>query len=324
MVSVEIKVCAMSEIKLPAIPDELRVLMAEVGPVWRRNVAANVKMITERFSEVLRHAPRGGVAVTTIAYGEHERQAFELFRPAHGGIGRPAVIFVHGGAFVEGDRNRTAEVYSNVCVYFARHDIVSVNMGYRLAPDAVYPQATQDIASVVQWVKANAADLGIDPLRIFLMGHSAGGCHVGCYAYDKRLQPAGGHGLAGVIIVSGRMRADNLEENPNARKVEAYFGTDATTYDDRSPVSHVGVDCPPTFVAWSEFENPLIDLYCSELVYRLALAKRRTPPMHFMPGHNHTSGIAHINTADDALGAALLRFVCETPAAVSPAKTSEK
>lgn len=305
----------MSEKIFPQIPPDLRQLMAEIGPVWRRNVASNVRLITERFSEVLRDAPRDGVTVASRTYGAHPRQAFEIFSPPGSGTGRACVIFVHGGAFVEGDRNRTPEVYSNVSLYFARHGIVGVNMGYRLAPDAVYPQATEDIAAVVRWVKTHAAEFGVDPARIFLMGHSAGGCHVGCYAYDKRLQPPEGHGLAGVIIVSGRMRADRLAENPNARKVEAYFGMDGSVYDDRSPVSHVGVDSPSTFVAWSEFENPLIDLYCAELVYRYALAKRKTPPVVYLPGHNHTSGIAHINTADNVLGAALLDFVRQTPAA---------
>ncbi len=50
------------------------------------------------------------------------------------------------------------------------------------------------------------------------MGHSAGGAHVGSYAYNKSLQPVGGTGLAGLIIVSGRMRADNRDDNPNARR----------------------------------------------------------------------------------------------------------
>ncbi|MDB5649557.1 MAG: hypothetical protein JWL62_1077 [Hyphomicrobiales bacterium] len=297
---------------MPPIPSELRALMAEVGPKWRENVAGNVKMIVEQFSKVLKDAPRDGVEVTEHSYGAHPRQCFELFKPAGDATGRPVVIFVHGGAFVEGDRNRSAEVYSNVSVYFARHGIVALNMGYRLAPDAVYPEATTDVASVVKWTKEHANELGIDPARLFLMGHSAGGCHVGCYAYDKRLQPEGGHGLAGLIIISGRMRVDNLPENPNARKVEVYFGTDAATFEDRSPVSHVSADSPPTFVAWAEFENPLIDLYCSELVYRLALAKRKGPPLVYLAGHNHTSAIAHINTADDVLGAALLDFVRKT------------
>ena len=96
---------------------------------------------------------------------------------------------------------------------------------------------------------------------------------------------------------------------PNAAKVALYYGTsDMDKLDALSPVSHVGVHSPPTFVAWSEFENPLIDVHCVELVFRLGQAKRRTPPTFWLRGHNHMSAIAHFNTAEDALGQAILRI----------------
>ncbi len=47
--------------------------------------------------------------------------------------------------------------------FFARHGIVGINSGLRLAPDAVYPEATRDIAKIVQWMRDNAQELGIDP-----------------------------------------------------------------------------------------------------------------------------------------------------------------
>jgi hypothetical protein len=65
----------------------------------------------------------------------------------------------------------------------------------------------------------------------------------------------------------------------------------------------------------AEYENPLIDIYCFycfDLAYRLAAAKRRAPPFMWMKGHNHTSTIAHINTAEDNLGRAMLAFMNET------------
>ncbi|MEP9380384.1 hypothetical protein ABLE91_27050 [Aquabacter sp. CN5-332] len=105
--------------------------------------------------------------------------------------------------------------------------------------------------------------IGVDRDRIFLMGHSAGAAHTAAYAYDRALQPAEGSGLAGHIVVSGRVRAENRPENPNARRVETYYGTsDAEALDRLSPVSHVGPDTLPTFVACGEFENPLIDVHC--------------------------------------------------------------
>jgi acetyl esterase/lipase len=296
----------------PEITPDLRRLMAEIGPRWLQNTSGHVGQMTEAFSELHRSMTRGGVIERRdIAYDNHPRQELDVYLPEAAGAARPAVVFVHGGAFTEGHRNRTGEVYGNVSRYFARHGIVGVNIGYRLANDAVFPEATRDVGAAVAWTRAHAEELGIDPGRIFLMGHSAGGAHVASYAYDKRWQPAGGPGLAGVIVVSGRVRADNLPENTNARRVETYYGTDAAKYDDVSGVMHVAPDSPPTFIAWSQYENALIDVYCTELVWRLGVAKRRSPPVCYCPGHNHTSIIAHLDTADDRLGAALRGFIAD-------------
>ncbi|MGZ5810939.1 MAG: alpha/beta hydrolase [Rhizomicrobium sp.] len=299
---------------LPEIPTELRALMAEIGPKWATDTRGHIRLMIDKFSEVLKHSPKDEVKVEAdIAYGPHERQAFELFHPAASDSApRPGLIFVHGGAFTEGSRHRSEEIYANVLFYFARHGVVGINAGYRLAPDARYPEATRDIASVVQWMRTNAGRLNIDASRIFLMGHSAGAAHVGSYAYDKRHQPANGHGLAGALIISGRVRADVRADNPNARRVAEYYGSDSSVYDDLSPVSRVDKNSLPTFIACAEFENPLIDVYCLELAYRLASAKGRAPPLVWLKGHNHTSIIGQFNTAEETLGRACLQFIAET------------
>ncbi|MGA2995019.1 alpha/beta hydrolase [Bradyrhizobium sp.] len=294
----------------PNIPDELRNLMAQIGPKWAADTRGHVRLMIEKFSEVLAASMKEGVTLeSNVSYGSHERQAFDLFNPAIGETARPALIFVHGGAFTDGSRNRSPEIYANVLYYFARHGIVGINTGYRLAPDARYPEATRDIAAVVKWVRDNARRLNVDPNRVFLMGHSAGAAHVGSYAYDKRHHSSAGHGLAGLLIISGRVRIDNRSDNPNARRVEEYYGRDDTIYDDVSPVSHVDRDSVPTLIATAEFENPLIDVYCFELAYRLAAAKGRAPPFFWLKGHNHTSIIGQFNTSEDFLGQACREFI---------------
>ena len=294
----------------PVISADLRAWLAEIGPRWLENTAGNVGAVTERFSALHREARRPALTETRdLAYGPHERHRLDVFAPPVPAGPAPAVIFVHGGGFTDGHRNRTPEIYANVCRYFARHGMIGINIGYRLAPESMFPGGTEDIAAAVGWTHANAARFGIDPARIFLMGHSAGGGHVASYAYDRRFRPADGRFIAGALLISSRVRADNAPDNTNARRVEAYYGTDASVFDDVSGVSHVDADAPPSFVAWSEFENKLIDVYSAELVHRLAQLRRRTPPMLYLPGHNHTSIIAHIYTAEDALGAAIRAFI---------------
>lgn len=293
----------------PAIPASLRQLLADIGPIWGQDVPGNVRRIVDAYTPLLARAPKHGVEVARgLAYGGDERQCLDVYTPGRDGR-RPVVLFVHGGAFVDGHRDRSPEVYANVLYYFARQGCVGVNMEYRLAPAHTYPSGTQDVAGAVAWTREHIARYGGDPQRIYLMGHSAGAAHAASYAYDRRHQPARGHGLAGLVVVSGRVRAENIAENPNARKVEAYYGNDAGRYGDVSPVTHADAQSPPTMVAFAEYENPLIDLYCLELADRLAAAKRQAPRMAYARGHNHTSIIAHFNTAEDWLGTEIMAFI---------------
>jgi acetyl esterase/lipase len=293
----------------PAIPDPLRRQMAELGRRWGEDIPGHVRAMMEAFSALLADAPKEGVEVIRdISYGSHPRQQLDVFRAgARGPL--PVVVFVHGGAFVDGHRNRTAEVYSNVLYYFARHGVVGVNMEYRLAPEHRYPAGSQDVALAVQWARRHIGEHGGDPQRIFLVGHSAGAAHAGAYAYDRRLQPASGPGIAGLVVLSGRVRAEMLPENPNAPKVEAYYGPDPAAHADASAVTHVSADSVPTMIGIGEYENPLLDVHCAELCHRLAAAQRRAPRFVWLAGHNHTSVIAHFNTAEERLGREILDFI---------------
>lgn len=283
--------------------------MAQLGPRWAENIPRHVSEMAEAFTPVLARSPREGLAVErNLPYGAHPRQVLDVHR-AEGAAGCPVVIFAHGGAFVDGDKDRTPEVYSNVTRYLARRGIVGVNMEYRLAPEFTYPAATEDVASALAWVRANIEGFGGNPDRIFLMGHSAGAAHTGSFAYDVRRHGAAGPGIAGHIVVSGRVRAEMRPENPNAVKVAAYYGPDPAFQEACSPVSHVAAASVPTMIAIAEFENPLIDVHCMELAFRLAQAKSRAPRVLWLEGHNHTSIIASMDTADERLGEALVRFV---------------
>src|SRR5262245_30485288 len=129
----------------PEIPADLRILMSEIGPRWSVNRAQNIETMIERFSDVLRQSSRDEMEATrNISYGSHPRQELDVYRSDRSARRRAAVLFVHGGAFMDGHRNRTDMVYSNVPAFFARHGIVGINVGYRLGGDVGYPGATED------------------------------------------------------------------------------------------------------------------------------------------------------------------------------------
>jgi len=296
----------------PAIPEALRRMMADVGPRWSSAVQQHVKLMLDEFSKVLADAPKDGVVSRNVPYGDHPRRVLDVYEPSRArqpGRPLPAILFLHGGAFVEGDKDRTSEIYANVLWYFAKHGVLGLNVEYRLAPQTTFPGGTQDVAAAVAWARANVARHGGDPARLFVMAHSAGAAHAAHYAYDRRFHPPDGPGIAGLIVVSGRVRAENSGENPNAGRVEAYYGADQARMEEGSAVNYVGPESVRTMIAVAEYENRLIDVHCAELFHRLAQARRRAPRLVWMAGHNHTSVIAHFNTAEDLLGRQILEFI---------------
>ncbi|VWX57776.1 conserved hypothetical protein [Burkholderiales bacterium 8X] len=299
------------------IPAKLQALLRDVGPRWAASgsVAENVALMCREFAPVLARAPKQGVTVVPdIAYGAHPRQRLDLFAPdrsdsATKSQGLPVVVFVHGGAFVDGDKNKNDEIYANVLHYFARNGFVGINLEYRLAPEFAYPSGTEDVALAMDWVRARVAEHGGDASRVFLIGHSSGAAHAASYAYDPAFQPTEGNGLRGLVVLSGRVRADFDPANPNIRKVQAYYGTDASLLEQRSALSKVAADSVPTFIGFAEFENPLIDVHSLELASRIAKATGKSPRLAYLRGHNHTSLIAHINTSEDHLGREIRAFI---------------
>jgi acetyl esterase/lipase len=89
---------------------------------------------------------------------------------------KPAVLFIHGGGFVGGDKGeyRTA----SVCTDLTRAGYVVVSCNYILGPKdkpGVWPRNIADCRDAVRWMRANADKLSLDPSRIAVAGGSAGG-----------------------------------------------------------------------------------------------------------------------------------------------------
>jgi acetyl esterase len=286
---------------------QLRAKMAEIGPIWGTNIRAHSDIVKAAYAPLLAAAPRGSAIVTrNVAYGPHPRQVLDTFVPED--VARaPVVMFVHGGAFIRGDKRTTTDIYDNVLYWFARQGYIGINIEYRLAPEAPYPAGADDVALAMDWLQQHVAEIDGDPARIFLVGHSAGGTHVASYAYDP--QPGYfGRYAAGLVLISARLRADQSPENPNSPGVAAYFGDDVSRYEARSPVTHAAGSDLPVFIVNAEFENPLLDLYGLELAHRIAIAQRRAPRYLQMAGHNHMSIMAHFNSGEEMLGREILAF----------------
>jgi len=94
-----------------------------------------------------------------------------VYTPAGDGS-KPVIVYFHGGGWVIGD----LDVCDNPVRRIAnRTGAVVVSVGYRLAPEHVYPAAFDDSYAATAWLAEHAAEFGGDPQRIATCGDSAGG-----------------------------------------------------------------------------------------------------------------------------------------------------
>ena len=116
-------------------------------------------------------APAGTKAHRDVAYvpGGHERQKLDLFVPPGDGP-RPLVIWIHGGAFMMGDK---AE-WGPPLELLGEGDAVA-SLNYRLSQHAIFPAPVEDAKAAVRFLRKHAKEYGIDPDRFGAWGASAGG-----------------------------------------------------------------------------------------------------------------------------------------------------
>lgn len=288
-------------------PAELTDALRRIGPRWHEDIRTAGDQVKALYLPQLAAAPRDGITVIRdVAYGADPRHVLDIYRPA-AARSAPVVAFVHGGAFIRGERNINDQMYANVLLWFARRGFVGVNIEYRLAPQAVYPSGAEDVASACHWLGANISQYGGRAERLLLIGHSAGGTHVATALSDPLLAGRA-PGVLAAVLISARLRADALATNPNAAGVQAYFGTDETLYADRSPVKFVQRLRSPVLVINAEYENPWLDLYGLEYATAVAAGQGRAPVHLTCMDHNHVSIMAHFNTEEEWLGEQIIDF----------------
>ncbi len=87
-------------------------------------------------------------------------------------FGAPVLVYVHGGGWCYG----SIETVDRFCRRVAdRSGCAVLSVGYRLAPEHVFPAALEDVETVLAYVRKEGADLGVDPARLAIGGDSAGG-----------------------------------------------------------------------------------------------------------------------------------------------------
>ena len=160
--------------------------------------------------------------------GQVQALTLDLYRPPATDTvtERPAIVWIHGGAFQAGDKS-SAELVDQATV-FAKKGFVSISINYRLVTTGCLGtissaclqgivDARHDAQAAVRWLRANAATYGIDPTRIAAGGSSAGAITALNVAYGPEDVGASGNpGYDSTIRAAVSLSGAKILTTPNA------------------------------------------------------------------------------------------------------------
>lgn len=108
-----------------------------------------------------------------VAYADDSgSQVMDIYLPKDAAGGAPLLVVVHGGGFRFG--SQTMEIIRPVIEAGTEEGYVVASVDYRKSTEAVFPAALSDVKAAVRYLRANAAEYGIDPERVAIWGESAG------------------------------------------------------------------------------------------------------------------------------------------------------
>jgi len=226
---------------------------------------------------------------------------------------RPAILQLHGGAWVIGDKSQQG---LPLLGHMAANGWVGVNANYRHSPRATFPEHLIDVKHAIAWIREHASEHHIDPTFIAVTGGSAGG-HLAALAAltanDPRYQPGFEQADTSLQVavpfyavfdftdrlhLIGRPFFRNLLE-PWVMKLP--FRGNEDRYREASPLDRIHPDAPPFLVIHGQRDTLAPVEYARLFVERLRATSRAPVYYAELEGAQHAFDVFHSDRTDRAI-----------------------
>ncbi len=224
-----------------------------------------------------------GVIAEDVSYGSNPYQSIALCIPKqpNGSV----VAMAHGGGWVSGYKEHLlfmAPILNEAGIIFA-------SIGYRLAPQHLFPAGYDDVADAVAWLVRNISRYGGDSRRIFIGGHSAGGHYTALLAVRRDWQERRGlprDVVRGCLAMSG---VYDFREGAGLPMRPRFLGPADSGHDaPASPICNIQGTPPPFLISHGSDDFPHLSRQ-AELMEQALRAAGGDVQRIVLPGCNHFS-----------------------------------
>jgi acetyl esterase/lipase len=234
-------------------------------------------------SDMVRRTPGARI---DLRYGDGDRHRVDVF-PC-GRSGAPTLVYIHGGYWQMNDKEPYAFLGEGLLP--AGFNLAVIE--YTLAPAVRLDEIVREVRSAVAWTIDHAKELGGDPARVFVSGHSAGGHLTAMAMTDTR--------VAGGVAISGLYDLEPIRLNYLNDKL----GLDPAEADRNSPLRHLPSSAAPLIVTVGLGELPELVRQSEEFADAW---RRRGLRGAYLPvaRHDHFSILEELARPDGAILTAL-------------------
>lgn len=235
---------------------------------------------------------------TNIPYDVTSKaQKLDLYLPDNGNGPFPLIIYIHGGAFMKGDK-QDHQVRPYLSALKEGFAIASIN--YRLSKEAIFPANILDARKAVRFLRKNAINFHLDSNKFVVAGGSAGGNMIEmlCTAENAKLFTQQENDTTSCAVQCGiswfgptdflqideaitQNNVGTADHNHKDSPESLYMGGQITKLDDvyvqsANPITYIHQDMPPMLLQHGNLDR-IVPYQQSELFYEKAKSISKQP-----------------------------------------------
>ena len=196
--------------------------------------------------------------ILDLSYGANSKQKMDIYLPAGRSVEKtPVLVYIHGGAWIDGDKNEFAQFKPLVEQAFPDFALISIN--YRLydltTKQNKFPAQEEDVAAALAFIETKLAEWNISS-KLVLSGASAGAHLALLHGFKNRKSEI--KGLVAFFPPTDLASLYGFNNLTTLGLTEILSGTPqtaATAYQNSSPVKFVSQDDPPTIFFHGETDQ---------------------------------------------------------------------